>query len=102
MADPSKVDDEQLDALAREAHNTEVLSDYQYSVLEEQMERYVQRRARRSAERAVQKMAERSAERAVQKMAERDLQRWLKYQREVGIHKAFARDYAMYMARISC
>ena len=90
VADPSKMDNEQLDALAREAHNTEVLSDYQYSVLEEQMERYVQRRARHSAERAVQKMAE------------RDLQRWLKYQREVGIHKAFARDYAMYMARISC
>ena len=88
--DPRKMDDEQLDALAREAHNTEVLSDYQYSILEEQMERCVQRRARRSAERAVQKMAE------------HDLQRWLKYQREVGIHRAFARDYARHMARISC
>ena len=34
--------------------------------------------------------------------AERDLKRWLKWYREVGIHRDFARDYAKYMARVSC
>ena len=98
VTDPSKMDDEQLDALAREALDTEVLSDYQYSVLEEQMERYAQRRMKEEAKQA----AKRRIDRAAQQAAKRNLQRWLKWQREVGLHREFARDYARYMARISC
>ena len=41
-------------------------------------------------------------DRQVDAEAERDLKRWLKWYREVGIHKDFARDYARYMARMSC
>ena len=40
--------------------------------------------------------------RRVNEEAERDLKRWLKWYREVGIHRDFARDYARYMARVSC
>ena len=33
---------------------------------------------------------------------ERETKRWLKWYFEVGIHRDFARDYAKYMARVSC
>ncbi len=81
---------EQLDALAQEAIDSDNPTEYQYSVVEEYMERARERRI------------ERRMEVEVDREAERDLQRWLKWQREVGIHRAFARDYARYMARISC
>ena len=88
--DPTKMSYAQLDALAQEAIDSDNPAEYQYSVVEEYMERARERRV------------ESRMEMEVGREAERDLQRWLKYQREVGIHKAFARDYARYMARISC
>ena len=91
---PSKMDSEQLDALAQEILGAEVLSEHQYSILEEQMDRDMQLRVKRRIERRI--------EREIEREAERDLQRWLKRQREVDIHRAFAQDYAKYMARISC
>ena len=41
-------------------------------------------------------------DRQVDVEADCDLKRWLKWYREVGIHRDFARDYARYMARMSC
>ena len=105
-ADPRKMDFEQLDALAEEALDSDNPTEYQYSVVEAYMEQARERRVEREMEREVRQEAERAAEREmereVRQEAERDLQRWLKWQREVGIHRAFARDYARYMARISC
>ena len=94
VTDPRKMDSEQLDALAQEALDAKVLSEYQCRILEEQMERDMQSRVKRRIERRI--------EREIEREAERDLQRWLKRQREVDIHRAFAQDYAKYMARISC
>ena len=94
MTDPREMDSEQLDALAQEALGAEVLSEYQYRILEEQMNRDMQSRVKRRVKRRI--------EREIEREAERDLQRWLKRQREVDIHRAFAQDYAKYMARISC
>ena len=84
------MDFEQLDALAEEALDSDNPTEYQYSVVEAYLEQARERRV------------EREMEMEVEREAERDLQRWLKWQREVGIHRAFARDYARYMARISC
>ena len=80
------MDYEQLDALAQEALDSDNPTEYQYSVVEAYMEQATQRRMKME----------------VEQEAERDLQRWLKWQREVGLHREFARDYARYMARISC
>ena len=56
---------------------------------EEAMDRYIE-------------LEERDVIRAMDQEAERDLKRWLKWYREVGIHRDFARDYAKYTARMSC
>ena len=80
------MDYEQLDALAQEALDSDNPTEYQYSVVEAYMEQATQRRMKME----------------VEQEAEHDLQRWLKWQREVGLHREFARDYARYMARISC
>lgn len=47
-------------------------------------------------------LEERNVILAMDQEAERDLKRWLKWYREVGIHRDFARDYAKYTARMSC
>ena len=93
MADLRKMGSDHLEALVREALDSETLSEYQCCVLDEFMDREM--------DRAVDREMDREMDRAVDREAERDLQRWLKWQREVGLHKAFARDYAKHMARIS-
>ena len=102
VSDPRKMDYEQLDALARESLDAEVLSEYQCSVLEAYLEQERRRRVERRMKEEAKQAAKRRIDRAAQQAAKRDLQRWLKWQREVGLHREFARDYARYMARISC
>lgn len=71
-------------------------------------EKRLQRALKREAdleEQAIDRYAEleeRDVIRAIDQEAERDLQRWLKWYREVGIHRDFARDYARYVSRMSC
>ena len=82
VTDPRKMDSDQLEALVREALVSESLSEYQRCALDEFMDREV--------------------DRSIDRAAKRDLQRCLKWQREVGPHREFARDYAKHVARISC
>ena len=61
----------------------------------------IEQKLARALEREAE-LEERNVIRAMDQEAERDLKRWLKWYREVGIHRDFARDYAKYTARMSC
>ena len=116
--DLAGIDTARLMALAKEALYKGPLSEYECRVLEEFAKRERAERAARDAslamdseldkevaldaERAIDHEADLAMEQEMDQEAERSLQRWLKWQREVGFNKTFARDYANHAANISC
>ena len=69
--------------------------------LEQEMARLEEAEMAEFGEREKARMDKREIERMGLE-EERRTVHWLKWYREVGVHRDFARDYARYMARVSC
>ena len=102
-----KLDPDQWEALVQEAFEADGVSEYRHVwdelLRRERPMRMEEERRRKKAreEKRREEVSRRMDERRDERIA-KEMERRLDQYIQVGIHRDFARDYARYMARVSC